>query len=83
LPSEIFGLTTYDSDNDIYRTIKSRSERLFAKGCSARGIAGLHGKVNGGETCIPQGLMQKLVTGISKWSSFSHCANAFCERLNI
>ena len=35
-------LTTYDADNEIYRAIKSRSERLSPQGRATRGHAGVH-----------------------------------------
>jgi DNA-binding NarL/FixJ family response regulator len=58
-------LTTYDSDNDIYRAIKAGAKGYLLKDARREELLGCIRKVNGGETCIPQGLMQKLVTGIS------------------
>jgi two-component system NarL family response regulator len=58
-------LTTYDSDNDIYRAIKAGARGYLLKDARREELLDCIRKVNGGETCIPQALMQKLVTGIS------------------
>jgi two-component system NarL family response regulator len=58
-------LTTYDSDNDIYRAIKAGAKGYLLKDARREELLDCIRKVNGGETCIPQGLMQKLVTCIS------------------
>jgi DNA-binding NarL/FixJ family response regulator len=58
-------LTTYDSDNDIYRAIKAGVKGYLLKDARREELLDCIRKVNGGETCIPQTLMQKLVTGIS------------------
>src|SRR5271156_4637242 len=58
-------LTTYDSDNDIYRAIKAGAKGYLLKDARREEILDCIRKVNRGETCIPQALMQKLVTGIS------------------
>jgi DNA-binding NarL/FixJ family response regulator len=57
-------LTTYDSDNDIYRAIKAGAKGYLLKDARREELLDCIRKVNCGETCIPQTLMQKLVTGI-------------------
>jgi len=58
-------LTTYDSDNDIYRAIKAGARGYLLKDARREELLDCIRKVNAGETCIPQPVMQKLVTGIS------------------
>jgi len=58
-------LTTYDSDNDIYRAIKAGAKGYLLKDARREELLDCIRKVNAGETCIPQALMQKLVTGLS------------------
>ena len=57
-------LTTYDSDNDIYRAIKAGAKGYLLKDARREELVDCIRKVNAGETCIPPALMQKLVTGI-------------------
>jgi two-component system NarL family response regulator len=57
-------LTTYDSDNDIYRAIKAGAKGYLLKDARREELLDCIRKVNQGETCIPQTLMQKLVAGI-------------------
>src|SRR5258706_14445741 len=58
-------LTTYDSDNDIYRAIKAGAKGYLLKDARREELLDCIRKVNGGEKRIPQALMQKLVTGIT------------------
>jgi len=58
-------LTTYDSDNDIYRAIKAGAKGYLLKDARREELVDCIHKVNAGETCIPSALMQKLVTGIN------------------
>lgn len=58
-------LTTYDSDNDIYRAIKAGAKGYLLKDARREELLDCIRKVNAGEMSIPQALMQKLVTGIS------------------
>jgi two-component system NarL family response regulator len=58
-------LTTYDSDNDIYRAIKAGAQGYLLKDARREELLDCIRKVNRGETCVPQALMQKLVVGIS------------------
>jgi DNA-binding NarL/FixJ family response regulator len=57
-------LTTYDSDNDIYRAIKAGAKGYLLKDARREELVDCIRKVNGGETCIPQALLQKLATGV-------------------
>ncbi len=61
-------LTTYDSDNDIYRAIKAGAKGYLLKDARREELLDCIRKVNGGEACIPQALIQKLVTGVSSES---------------
>jgi two-component system NarL family response regulator len=61
-------LTTYDSDNDIYRAIKAGAKGYLLKDARREELLDCIRKVNRGETCVPQALMQKLVAGISSKS---------------
>jgi DNA-binding NarL/FixJ family response regulator len=58
-------LTTYDADNDIFRAIKTGAKGYLLKDARREELLDCIRKVNAGETCIPQALMQKLVTGIN------------------
>jgi DNA-binding NarL/FixJ family response regulator len=58
-------LTTYDGDNDIYRAIKAGAKGYLLKDARREELVDCIRRVNNGETCIPQALMQKLATGIS------------------
>jgi DNA-binding NarL/FixJ family response regulator len=58
-------LTTYDSDNDIYRAIKAGAKGYLLKDARREELVDCIRQVNAGETCIPPALMQKLVTGIN------------------
>jgi len=58
-------LTTYDSDNDIYRAIKAGARGYLLKDARREELLDCIRKVHTGETCIPQPVMQKLITGIS------------------
>ena len=58
-------LTTYDSDNDIYRAIKAGAKGYMLKDARREQLLDCIRKVNGGDTCISQAVMQKLIVGIS------------------
>jgi two-component system NarL family response regulator len=62
--ARIVVLTTYDSDNDIYRAIKAGTNGYLLKDARREELLDCIRKVDRGETCIPQGLMEKLLTGI-------------------
>src|SRR5882724_5754557 len=63
--ARVIVLTTYDTDADIYRAIKAGAKGYLLKDARREELLDCIRKVNAGETCIPQALMQKLVTGIS------------------
>jgi DNA-binding NarL/FixJ family response regulator len=62
--AQIVILTTYDSDNDIYRAIKTGAKGYLLKDARREELLECIRKVSRGETCIPQALMEKLVIGI-------------------
>jgi DNA-binding NarL/FixJ family response regulator len=62
--AKIVILTTYDTDNDIYRAIKAGTNGYLLKDARREELLDCIRKVARGETCIPQALTQKLVTGI-------------------
>jgi two-component system NarL family response regulator len=62
--AQIVVLTTYDSDNDIYRAIKAGTKGYLLKDARREELLDCIRKVSRGVTCIPQELMQKLVAGI-------------------
>ena len=62
--ARIVVLTTYDSDNDIYRAIKAGTQGYLLKDARREELLDCIRKVNRGETCIPQALMQKLMIEI-------------------
>ena len=64
--AQIVVLTTYDSDNDIYRAIKAGTKGYLLKDARREELLDCIRKVSGGATCIPQELMQKLITGIQR-----------------
>ena len=62
--AHIVVLTTYDSDNDIYRAIKAGTKGYLLKDARREELLDCIRKVSTGATCLPQTLMQKLITGI-------------------
>jgi two-component system NarL family response regulator len=64
--AQIVVLTTYDSDNDIYRAIKAGTKGYLLKDATREQLLDCIRKVSSGATCIPQELMQKLITGIQR-----------------
>jgi two-component system NarL family response regulator len=64
--AQIVVLTTYDSDNDIYRAIKAGTKGYLLKDATREELLDCIRKVSSGATCIPQELMQKLITGIQR-----------------
>src|SRR5271154_329543 len=63
--AQIVVLTTYDSDNDICRAIKAGAKGYLLKDARREELLDCIRKVNRGETCVPQALLQKLVDGIN------------------
>ena len=64
--AQLVVLTTYDSDNDIYRAIKAGTKGYLLKDARREELLDCIRKVSSGATCIPQELMQKLITGIQR-----------------
>jgi two-component system NarL family response regulator len=64
--AQIVVLTTYDSDNDIYRAIKAGTKGYLLKDATREELLDCIRKVSSGATCIPQELMQKLIIGIQR-----------------
>jgi DNA-binding NarL/FixJ family response regulator len=58
-------LTTYDTDIEIYRAVKAGAKGYLLKDARREELLDCIRKVSIGETCIPQALVKKLVTGIS------------------
>ena len=58
-------LTTYDTDNEIYRAIKAGAKGYVLKDARREELLECIRRVNQGETCIPQALVEKLAAGVS------------------
>ena len=63
--ARIIILTTYDTDNDIYRAIKAGAKGYLLKDARREELLACIRKVSRGETCIPQALVEKLAAGMS------------------
>jgi two-component system NarL family response regulator len=59
--AQIVVLTTYDSDNDICRAIKAGTKGYLLKDARREEILDCIRKASKGATCIPNGMMQKLI----------------------
>jgi two-component system NarL family response regulator len=58
-------LTTYDTDNEIYRAIKAGAKGYLLKDAKREELLECVRKVSRGETCIAQALVEKLAAGMS------------------
>jgi DNA-binding NarL/FixJ family response regulator len=63
--ARIIMLTTYDTDNEIYRAIKAGAKGYLLKDARREELLECIRKVSRGETCIPQALVEKLAAGMS------------------
>jgi DNA-binding NarL/FixJ family response regulator len=63
--ARIILLTTYDTDNEIYRAIKAGAKGYLLKDARREELLESIRKVSRGETCIPQALVEKLAAGMS------------------
>ena len=63
--ARIVMLTTYDTDNEIYRAIKAGAKGYLLKDARREELLDCIRKVNHGDTCIPQELVHKLAAGMS------------------
>jgi DNA-binding NarL/FixJ family response regulator len=65
VPIRAVVLTTYDSELDIYRAIKAGAKAYLLKDARRDEVLDCIRKVNAGEACMSQSLMQKLADGMS------------------
>ena len=63
--ARIIILTTYDTDNEIYRAIKAGAKGYLLKDARREELLDCIRKVNRGDTCIPQALVEKLAAGMA------------------
>jgi two-component system NarL family response regulator len=63
--ARIIVLTTFDTDNDIYRAIKAGARGYLLKDVPREELLDCIRRVQRGETCIPPLLAAKLATGMS------------------
>ncbi len=63
--ARVIVLTTYDTDNDIYRAIKAGARGYILKDARREELLESIRRVSRGETCIPQSLLEKLADGVS------------------
>jgi DNA-binding NarL/FixJ family response regulator len=64
--AKIVVLTTYDSDNDICRAIKAGTKGYLLKDARREELLDCIRKVSRGTTCIPNEMMDKLITGFQR-----------------
>ena len=63
--ARIIVLTTYDTDNEIFRAVKAGAKGYMLKDTRREELLACIRKVNSGATCIPQELVEKLAAGMS------------------
>ena len=63
--ARIIMLTTYDTDNEIYRAIKAGAKGYLLKDARREELLDCIRKVNRGDTCVPQALVEKLAAGMT------------------
>src|SRR5437899_2909596 len=63
--ARIIMLTTYDTDNEIYRAMKAGAKGYLLKDARREELLDCIRKVNRGETCKPQTLVEKMAAGMS------------------
>ena len=63
--AKIIVLTTYDTDNEIFRAVKAGAKGYMLKDTRREELLACIRKVNSGATCIPQELVEKLAAGMS------------------
>src|ERR1700676_2320039 len=63
--ARIIILTTYDTDNEIYRAIKAGAKGYMLKHARREELLDCIRKVSRGGTCMPQALVEKLAAGMS------------------
>ena len=63
--AKVIVLTTYDTDNEIYRAVKAGAKGYLLKDAPREDLLECIQKVNSGATCIPQVLGEKLAAVMS------------------
>ena len=63
--ARVIVLTTYDTDNDIYRAIKAGAKGYVLKDARREELLDCIRRVSRGETCIPPSLVDKLAASVS------------------
>ncbi len=63
--ARVIVLTTYDTDNEIYRAVKAGAKGYVLKDARREELLDCIRRVSRGETCIPQSLVEKLAAGVS------------------
>ena len=63
--ARVIVLTTYDTDNEIYRAVKAGAKGYILKDARREELLDCIRRVSRGETCIPPALLQKLAAGVS------------------
>jgi DNA-binding NarL/FixJ family response regulator len=66
--AHVIVLTTFDTDNEIYRAIKAGAKGYLLKDARREALLDCIRLVNAGETCIPPALTAKLAAGMSSES---------------
>ncbi|HEX4119692.1 MAG TPA: response regulator transcription factor [Verrucomicrobiae bacterium] len=66
--ARVIVLTTFDTDNEIYRAIRAGAKGYLLKDARREELLDCIRKVNAGETCIPPALAAKLAAGMSSES---------------
>ena len=63
--ARVIVLTTYDTDTERLRAVKAGTKAYLLKDARRVELLDCIRRVNRGETCIPQSLVEKLATGLS------------------
>jgi len=63
--ARVIVLTTYDTDNEIYRAVKAGAKGYVLKDARREELLDCIRRVSRGEICIPPSLLEKLAAGVS------------------
>src|ERR1035437_4291505 len=63
--ARVIVLTTYDTDNEIYRAIKAGAKGYVLKDARREELLDCIRRVSRGEICIPPALLERLAAGVS------------------
>ena len=66
--TRVIVLTTYDTDTEILRAIRSGTKAYLLKDARREELLDCIRRVNRGETCIPASLVEKVAAGLSSES---------------